>query len=375
MKPVVLGFILVSCLQAGIAQQGSTQPGAAAPVGVPQDPVLTHRPPPRQVNKAIPEGRVKLDVLVTDAAGQPVSGLDPLDFKIMDDDQPRKILSFRSFNGVAVKPDAPVEVILLIDVMNLPFQQVAFVRGQIAEFLRQNGGHLAQPVSIILLRDAGLQVQPRPSLDGNALLQVIDRIKGTVSAITPAMGGEGDLMRFQRSVHQLASIAENEVKKPGRKLLIWVGPGWPMLDSAQFTFSEKSQRGYFDAIVELSTKSREARMTVYSVAPGNSVVGAGTRALLYQDFLKGVKTPRQANPGNLALKVLVTQTGGRILGPDNDLASQIDSCVAEASSFYTLSFDPPRAEHADEYHDLKVQLAKPGLTARTYTGYYNQPPE
>jgi hypothetical protein len=94
---------------------------------------------------------------------------------------------------------------------------------------------------------------------------------------------------------------------------------------------------------------------------------------LYQDFLKGVKTPRQADTANLTLKVLATQSGGRILGPDNDLAGQINRCIAEANSFYALSFDPPKADHANEYHDLKVEVGKPGLTARTNTGYYNQP--
>jgi hypothetical protein len=38
-----------------------------------------------------------------------------------------------------------------------------------------------------------------------------------------------------------------------------------------------------------------------------------------------------------------------------------------------LSFDPPHADHADEYHHIEVQVAKPGLTARTRQGYYQQP--
>lgn len=371
---------LLLCLPfASLGQQGSVPAtGAAlsesAPAAANTDPVLTHRPPPRPANRATPEGRIQLDVLVTDAAGTPVSGLEPLDFKLLDDNQPRKILSIRSFDGVAVKAGPPVEVILLLDMMNLPFQQVAFVRGEIEQFLREHGGHLAQPVSIIVLTDAGLRVQPRPSVDGNALLGIVEQIKGSVSFINPAMGGEGEAMRFQRSVHQLATIAENEANKPGRKLLVWVGPGWPMLDSANVTFSEKEQRRYFDAIVELSTKLREARMVVYSVSATGAGLGATPdRRFIYQDFLKGVRSPRQAEAANLALKVLATQTGGRILGPDNDLAGQIDRCIADANTYYRISFDPPRADHADEYHDLKVIVGKPGLTARTNTGYYNQP--
>ena len=55
------------------------------------------------------------------------------------------------------------------------------------------------------------------------------------------------------------------------------------------------------------------------------------------------------------------------------MAAQIDSCVEGASAFYTFSFDPPRADHASEFHDLKELIGDPGLTARTNTGHYNQP--
>jgi hypothetical protein len=33
--------------------------------------------------------------------------------------------------------------------------------------------------------------------------------------------------------------------------------------------------------------------------------------------------------------------GGLILGPDNDLATQIDRCLAAANEFYRISFNPP----------------------------------
>jgi VWFA-related protein len=311
--------------------------------------------------------------VVSDAAGKPVLGLEPSDFKLLDDNQPRRILSFRSFDGVTVKPNPAFEVILVFDTVNLPFSLVSFIHQEIARFLSQNGGHLRQPVSIMLLTDAGLRVQPRPSVDGNALLSVLDQIQGSGHIISGAMGAEGELERLQLSLRQMTAIAENEARKPGRKLLIWVGPGWPMLTSNDFSASDKDQRRYFDAIVELSTRLREARMVVYSVAPTN-VDRRGENTLLYRAFLKGVTSARKADTGNLALKVLATQSGGLVLGPDNDVVSQIDHCIADAGAFYTISFDPPRAEHADEYHDLKVQVAQPGLIVRTSTGYYNEPP-
>ena len=312
-------------------------------------------------------------MVVTDGAGRPVTGLQPWDFKLLDNNQPRKILSFSAFDSAAVKPDPPVEIILVIDTANLPFQQVAFVRGEIDGFLHQYGGKLRQPLSLILLTETNIKVQPRPSLDGNAIAKVASGINAHISTINPAMGGEGYLERFQVSVKQLSVIAENEAKKPGRKLLIWVGPGWPMLNRRSDSFSEREQRRWFNSIVELSNDLREARIVLYSVAPGDATVEAGRFTILYQKFLKSVQSAQQADPGNLALKVLVTHTGGQIMGPDNDLVSQINHCIEDANSFYRISFDPPVAQHNDEYHDLRVQVGRPGLTVRTNTGYYDEP--
>ena len=258
--------------------------------------MLTHRPPETQRSSLIREGKIHLDVVVTDSVGNPVTGLQPWDLKLLDNNQPRKILSFSAFSRVGVKPDPPVEIILLIDTANLPFQQVAFVLGEIDKFLRQNGGNLRQPLSLILLTETGIKVQPRPSLDGNAIAKVLKGISGHISFINPAMGGEGYLERFQVSVKQLTAIAVNETRKPGRKLLIWVGPGWPLLNRPSDAFSDREQRRQFNSIVELSTRLREARIVLYSVAPVDTTADAGRFTTLYQKFLPGVASPREATP-------------------------------------------------------------------------------
>jgi VWFA-related protein len=356
----------VSALAQADPAPPAQQPGSG-------DPVLTHRPPPKPKSLVIPKGRIELDVMVDDATGKTVPGLQPWDFKILDNGQPRKVMSFRAFNHAEVMPDPPVEVLLVIDMVNLPFQHVAFTRQEIERFLKENDGHLKQPVTLLLLTDAGLRVQPRPSVDGNALLSVVQQIKGGVRSIDSAMGGEGLVERFERCAHQMAAIAENEAVKPGRKLLIWVGPGWPMLIRPELGYySKRDQQRNFDGIVELSTRLREARMVVYSVAPN---IGADTTFnIRYRDYLKPAKSPRESDPGDLSLKVLATQTGGKILGPSNDIVSQIDKCIEDANDFYRISFDPPVAEHDDEYHDLKVMVNKPDVTVRTNSGFYNEPP-
>jgi len=371
--PGVLLLLNLSCAMAQVSPANSAQSGTGAD-GSP-DPVLVHRPPPKPRSAVSPEGRVALDVIVNDPVGKPVPGLEPWDFKLLDNDRPAKIMSFRSFGSPNVAPDPAVEVILLIDEVNLPFAHVSYVKNQIADFLRQNGGRLAQPTSIVLLTEAGLQVQPRPSTNGIALVNVLDQIKPHLSGITPAMGAQGLLERSRVSIRNIAALAENEAHKPGRKLLIWVGPGWPMLQSSNFRFSEEDGKRNFDSIVAITNSLRDARIVVYSIAPADGRAGVGpSRTILYQQFLKGVRTEKDADIGNLGLGVLATNTGGRVLSPSNDVAGQINQCIADANAFYRISFDPPRAEHVHEYHELKVQVTQPGLIVRTNAGYYNEPP-
>jgi hypothetical protein len=95
--------------------------------------------------------------------------------------------------------------------------------------------------------------------------------------------------------------------------------------------------------------------------------------------LAGVRTPselKEFRPEeaslHFSLPALAHQSGGLVLDKSN-IVRAIRDCVEDAGEFYTLSFDPPHATQADEYHDLNVQMNAPGLSARTNNGYYDQP--
>src|SRR3954451_20465720 len=60
------------------------------------------------------EGLIKLDVVVTGQTGIPVGDLGQKDFKLLDNGQPAKILSFHAFNEVSSRPHPPVEVIFVL---------------------------------------------------------------------------------------------------------------------------------------------------------------------------------------------------------------------------------------------------------------------
>ena len=75
----------------------------------------------------------------------------------------------------------------------------------------------------------------------------------------------------------------------------------------------------------------------------------------------------------MALQVIATHTGGLVLDSSGNLDRDIERCVEEERSFYTLTFNPPHTNQMDEFHDLRVQVDRPGLTVRAPTGYYNEP--
>ena len=124
------------------------------------------------------EGRIKLDVTVTDKSGKAVSGLASTDFSLLDNGQPAKIVSFSAYDGVDIKPDPPVEIIFVIDAANHTKDQTSDAQFGITKFLRRNGGHLEQSVEIYRVSGAGLSATASPSTDGNALADAISRKDG-----------------------------------------------------------------------------------------------------------------------------------------------------------------------------------------------------
>jgi VWFA-related protein len=310
---------------------------------------------------------INLDVVVTSKSGPPVADLQQQDFTVLDNKTRRQITSFRASGG----SQAPIHVIVVIDAVNVPYASIAYTRGQIGSFLRANGGQLMYPTELAFFLDKGMQIQQAFSTDGNELGTSLDQYAVGLRDIRRSSQFEAH-ERFQLSINAIRSLVASEANLPGRKMVLWVSPGWPLLSGPGIYLDSKQQSGIFSAIVDLSTQMREGGITLYNVNPIGAAEGVG-RSFYYQDFLKGVSKPGQVQIGDLSLQVLATQSGGLALFGSNNLVSYLQQCVADGKAYYELSFDPPRADHRDEYHHIEVQVAKPGLTARTRDGYYLQP--
>jgi VWFA-related protein len=288
----------------------------------------------------------------------------------LDDQQPQKLTSFRAVQNPVATPDPPVEIVLVIDEVNTSFHDVAIVRQQAEKFLGQNDGKLAWPVSLVFFSPAGA-AGGTPSRDGKALIAELNQHQTSLRGATRSQGLSGAVERVNLSVRTLGQLIDYQVPRPGRKLVVWISPGWSILETPRVELSSKDQQGLFQSIVGISTGMRRARITLYNVNPVGS--GGGVLKSYYKDFIKGVKTANQVRIGNVALQVFAYQSGGLVLNTSNDLAAEITTCVNDANAFYMLSFEAAIGDGPNEYHALEVTVDKPGLDARTNSGYYAQP--
>lgn len=326
--------------------------------------------PPASASKPdlVPSSQqIHLDVVVDTRDGQLVPNLRQQDFTVLDNKSPRPITSFK----VVTAKQEPVEVIVVVDAVNTSYEVLSYTRDQTEKFLKANEGTLANPTTIAVLTDKGIQVTSGFSTDGNSLSDTLQHNVIGLREITrdSQWGGNDRLAICLKDLHQLVDYAST---LPGRKLMLYISPGWPLLSGPGFNLDSRQQQQIFDSVVSLSTQLRQSKITLYDVNP----IGASESVMTadyYQDFLKGLTKLSDAQYANLSLQVLAVQSGGLVFEGNTDVAGLIQKSLADAQSWYQFSFDPLPADKPNEYHRIDVRVDQPGLVVRTRTGYYSNP--
>ena len=315
-------------------------------------------------DSVVRDGLFSIDLVVTDSAGKPVLDLESGDFTLLDNGEPAKIRTLH--NSLAAIEPAP-ELIFVLDTVNLSPRQLAQTESAVARFLRRNSGRLESSCFIYRVTRSGLFSSIKPTRDGNLLANEVEQPKSL--RIVGRLGGNdasSSLLSFEeksqsdpQSLRALGSIAIDQREIAGRKIVAWIGPGWPV----------NGGKISFDDATELSTRLREARITLDNI----NVRPTLDRALNYHDYLEAPRSQLDMQPDKMALPVIAARTGGLVLGASGDLDQDIERCVEQERNFYTLTFNPPHTDRMDEFHDLRVQVDGSALKVRAPTGYYNEP--
>jgi VWFA-related protein len=380
------------------AQQSSPSPSASAPSAAP---ALIPRTQAERVQDYLNEHRIILNVLVTDASGRPVTGLTQDDFRLRQDQQPLEIATFRP--AVGDTPIAPAHIILLLDMVDSPPRSTLYERKEIEKFLGRNQAHLTYPTSVAVFTGYGIK-SSLPSQDGSLLIGEFRSLVADVRAFECAphdLGPDQEMaaaiygpsylstaqsgaaaqhaasclnQRFQLALTSLNRLALRQSDVPGRVILVWIGPGWPQLSGTQFRPDSASIRsGFFRYLVDLSTALREGQVTLDAVSEHGIFETAEALGAHDQSFIDGTPSANQVTAASLSLPVLAHQSGGQVLERNKSVADDIAACIADAQSYYALSFDSAPTAQPNEYHSLHVEVDRPGLSVRTSTVYYAQP--
>jgi VWFA-related protein len=348
----VAALLVVMC----IAWQASAQTPVDQSGAAPQSPT------------AAPDGQktMTIHVQVSDSQAHAVEGLQESDFTLLDNKQPQKLLGFRAVDAAVLKSD-PVQVVIVVDMVNSDPVTVAREREEVGAYLKSNGSELPNPTSLAVIADSGVKVLPLSSQRGDLLLASFNQTQSEIRQVGRSAGFYGATENAQKSLQEMGQLIQYEGQKPGRKMVIFVSPGWPLLIAAGEQSDNKQRTWVFNNVVQMTTLLRASNVTLYCVDPFD----LGRRnPFEYEGYLKGISTAKDATYPDLGLQVFATHTGGQVFASGRDISGSLKIAIREASEGYDLTFAPAPGDRVDEYHALEVRVNKPSVKVRTTTGYY-----
>ncbi len=318
--------------------------------------------------------RVVLDVVVTDAKGNVVTGLTKDDFKVTDAQEPQTVTNFDT-SGVHVAkpdvtinstadldrlaPDAPVNIILL-DEFNTLFEDEAFARYSLKKYLEKQPDKLTTPTMLLAVSIDKFTVLNDYTQDKQAILNALDH--HFVAYPWRNSGNSWAPERLGTAFSTLERVAEATVGHPGHKNMIWIGRGFPSINMANIPVDSSHRvESYVQQCVNML---RDARVTLYAVDPAGLVVNPtekyGNEAAMLDPF-----------GGNYDFSKLARATGGKSIYGRNDVDAQIGASAQDGENFYTLTYRPTTgAMDPQKFRKITVTVDRPGLTATTRLGYY-----
>lgn len=329
----------------------------AAPAQTPQS---SSHPTPSSPHSA----SIRLDVVVDSKSGQPLTTLRQQDFTVFDNKTERPITLFK----VETPKDTPVQVILYLDAVNTPYELLAQIRNGADKYFKKNEGTLAHPTTFAFLTDDGPQFNKRFSSNG---MKLSDDLEHDPVGLRQIIRGTdwGDIDRFEigiKAIHQLITLGS---KLPGRKIVIFISPGFPLLSGPTAQLTSKQRHEIFGDTIYLTNQLRENDITFYTINP-IGVSQSMFSANYYETFLKGLARVDDAQFAYVSPQVLSPQSGGQTLVSNNDIPGMIQRCLLDAESWYRIAFEPLPSDKPNDYHHIDVRVDLPRAIVRTRDGYY-----
>ncbi|HEX6464553.1 MAG TPA: VWA domain-containing protein, partial [Vicinamibacterales bacterium] len=203
-----------------------------------------------------------------------------------------------------------------------------------------------------------------------------------LEGVADANEAEADYFTANRVINTLAvfeAIAQHLAGLPGRKSLIWVSDGIPLM----IGFDEMPTPGAPLTNRDKRIFSPEMDAAVRALNnSGIAVYPVDARGLMPPAEFSASNRAMPRTPPTLASRnanvdtmlELASRTGGRAAYNTNDLAHAIRRAVDDGRVTYTLGYYPTDDTQDGKFHDVKVTVRRPGLDVRFRKGYFSLRP-
>ncbi|HEY6339699.1 MAG TPA: VWA domain-containing protein [Candidatus Sulfotelmatobacter sp.] len=387
---------------------------------------------------------VLVDVVVTNGKGDAVTGLKKGDFEVLEDGRLQNVSTFEEHHGAPLTqitlPPMPPHVytnypvtksadsvnVLLLDALNTPSRDQAYVHSQMLKYLKTipPGTRVAiftlasrlrmlqgvttdssELVAILNNPKAGPQASTVLSSDieKDANQRLIDFMIENSSAPTPKTLAQAAVdpinvmkqfladtatfeteSRVRITLEALQQLARYLSGVPGRKNVVWFSGSFPLAvfpdpdlpdpSNIVSTFQEEIRK-----TADLLTASEVA---IYPVAAeglatdsvydtAGKEIGEKRPAVAMQDQVKQMRTSatnRDLSHG--AMEELARDTGGQAFYNTNGLDAALGRVIESGARYYSLSYTPSIATLDGKFRHIQVKLLKGKENLAYRRGYY-----
>ena len=320
------------------------------------------------------------DVLVTDKAGNPVSGLPESAFHVTDDNTPQKLVDFSEirgqeqaavpapaqekgvFSNAAMKNSSGRLIVLLIDTVGMELQDQIYLRLQILKYIKT----MPDGIEVAVFRNIGtgkpLLVQ---SLTTDHAL-IVKAINNSIPTIPRPV-----LTSFSDAVSEMGTISYYLAQMPGRKQLIWFSGKFPLFESPLGLYSSVNVSADNDELRLAYRLLEKARVEVFPVDVRGVTLGGPPinqpPQISPSTGLPDPSNPGLAAPGDSAMDGLgysamdqmAASTGGKAFYSENNLAKAIEGAVDVGSDSYTLTYRPEPYTQDGHWHKVALKVDGP----------------
>jgi VWFA-related protein len=364
---------------------------------------------------------VRVDVIVSDRSGNPVTDLLQADFEVFEDGKPQAIETFRL---VKIDTSAPVETtrsirsrsdeeaaaaddnarifVFFLDDYHVRLGNSMAARKPIIEFIQNN---LAPSDLVGIMYPLTPLSEVQLTRDHQAVMRAIERFEGRKFNYEPrnsieeryALYPAEVVERIRRQV-TMSALEGLSIKlgalREGRKAIIFVSEGFTALLPPQLRDPIASmpgmgnpnrrnpmagmgnvneERAEFFGQVDIHQELREVfnaanrnNTAIYAVDPR----GLATGEFDIDENVNITRSNESLRQTQDTLRVLADETDGRAIVNRNDLARAMKQIVTDSSAYYLIGYNSSQAPTDGKFHEIRVRVKRSGMQVRARKGYW-----